>query len=97
MGGARWLGGRALDSESRCPCSSIIKGAVVCSRARRIHFPQALGYALVICNHGPHPWGRAGGGSCGNEQGFDQSYATVVREKKRGLLYIGKQCRENVK
>ena len=52
--------GRASDSEPRCPCSSIIKGAVLRLRARRINFPQVLGYALVICNHGPHPRGRAG-------------------------------------
>ena len=36
--------------------------------------------APVICNHGPHPRGRAGD-SRGNERGFDQSFATAVRRK----------------
>ena len=38
-----------------------------------------------------------GGGaedSCGNEQGFDQSFATAVVEKYPGLLYIGKKGHE---
>ena len=49
-----------------------------------MHFPQAFGYALVICNHGPHPRDRAGS-SGGNEQGFDPSYNTAVRGKYPGF------------
>ena len=32
--------------------------------------------------------------SCGNEQGFDQSFATAVGEKYPGLLYKGKKGHE---
>ena len=39
--------------------------------------------ALVICNHAP-PWGRAGNSSR-NERGFDQCFATAVREKYPGF------------
>ena len=92
---ARWY--LASDSEPRYPCSSITNGAVLCPRARRMHFPQTLGYALVICNHGPHTRGRAGGGSRGNEQDFDQSYATAVRGKYAGFALHRQKCRENVK
>ena len=39
----------------------------------------------------PYPRGRVGD-SRGNEQGFNQSFATTVRGKYRGLLYIGKKA-----
>ena len=97
MGGTRWLGGRASDSEPRCPCSSIIKGAVLYPRARRIHFQQALGYALAISNHGPHP-PRQDGGSRGNKQGFNKSYETAVRGKYPGFtLYRRKVSQDEMK
>ena len=41
-------------------------------------------YALVICNKAPHPRGRMVD-SCGNERGFDQSFATTVRGKCMGF------------
>ena len=46
--------------------------------------PGSRRYALVICNHGLHPRGRAGD-SRGNQRGFDQSFATSVRGKYPGF------------
>ena len=37
-------------------------------------------YALIICNHTPHPRGRVGD-SHGKERDFDQIFATSVRGK----------------
>ena len=48
-------------------------------------------YALVICNHRPPKAHGRAGDSHGNEQGFDQSFATAVQGKCPGFaLYMHK-------
>ena len=69
----------------------IINGSALCPRERRINFPQLLGYALVICNHGPHPPGQGGGVAVEMSGALTKVMPWQCGGNTRGLLYTCKK------